>query len=187
MGTCVYNGWTHVRIIHVCVYGLDECICPTPTKPPNPPTTPPTPKNKNKNSDPHPHSPPTPRQHLRPDADRRANGGAARPPRGTGLGHGQDPARARARRERQDCACLLFSAFFFCCCCCFLPSFKKSHQSTNQPTNPFLLPSFTSEKNPPHQVLSVWELDVAGMLDGMAECGMPVGRIDILEDLGNIR
>jgi hypothetical protein len=36
-------------------------------------------------------------------------------------------------------------------------------------------------------VLSVWELDVAGMLDGMRECGMPVERIDILEDLGNIR
>ncbi len=36
-------------------------------------------------------------------------------------------------------------------------------------------------------VLSVWELDVAGMLDGMEECGMPVDKINVVEDLGNIR
>jgi len=36
-------------------------------------------------------------------------------------------------------------------------------------------------------VLSVWELDMGGMLDGMEEVGMPIDLINVVEDLGNIR
>lgn len=36
-------------------------------------------------------------------------------------------------------------------------------------------------------VLSVWELDMGGMLDGMEEVGMPIDLVNVVEDLGNIR